>query len=348
MNTREPLVSVILPVYNHQSYVGSALDSVFAQSYPRLELIVLDDGSQDRSAQEVRNKIQSAPFPSQLIQQQNQGASAALNQGIKISTGEYISLLNSDDCYHPERIKQMMLALKNNGKRFAFSKVVHIDELGKPLSLNTPHRYYYRQSLRAVGKFPTLSFELVRHNFAVSTGNFLFDRNLFQEVGGFQPFETCHDWDFLLRLIRIEEPLFLDQALYQYRVHGENTLAKRADLRQAESGEALLGYLGGMDRMKNELAPCRENWQDYWNCFAAGYFDHFGSDVLSAGLSDVRWNGRFLKAWERWLFGSGGRLLNVYLDIKAGLIPGDQRERVRRKKAAFQRFGSRFKKFCIE
>ena len=348
MNASHPLVSVILPVHNHQAYVGSALDSVFSQTYPRLELVVLDDGSRDQSVQEVRNKIRHAPFPCHLILQENRGAHAALNRGINLSTGVYISLLNSDDCYHPERIRRMVLALQNSPKRFAFSKVEHVDELGKPLKVNSPHRHYYEKSLRAVNAFPTPSFELIRPNFAVSSGNFLFYRDLFQEIGDFQPYETCHDWDYLLRLIRVEEPLFMDQVLYYYRVHSGNTLARRADLRAAESGEAFLGYLHRMDRTKNELAPCPENWQSYWTCFTAGCFNHFGAELLSAGLSTGRGSGRFLNARERWLFGRGGKLLNGYLNFKAQLGSWSRQERIHLKKAAFRRFGSIFDKLVLK
>ncbi len=112
MISTSPLVSVVLPLYNHQRFVREALDSVFQQTYPRIELIVVDDGSQDESLAIVHRRLPHSPYPYHILQQPNQGAYGAINNGIKASGGKYLAILNSDDLYHPDRIMRMVRALE--------------------------------------------------------------------------------------------------------------------------------------------------------------------------------------------------------------------------------------------
>jgi glycosyltransferase involved in cell wall biosynthesis len=95
-----PLVSVIIPTYNRHRWLGDAIGSVLAQTYHRVEVIVVDDGSTDATAAllaRYRNRIR-------VIRQSNRGVSAARNRGIGEAAGEYIALLDSDDFWMPEKL----------------------------------------------------------------------------------------------------------------------------------------------------------------------------------------------------------------------------------------------------
>jgi len=107
-----PLVSVILPTYNRAWTLKTAIDSVLSQVYPNIELIVIDDGSQDNTQEllkEYNNKIT-------ILFQENAGVSSARNFGIKKSRGEFIALLDSDDAWDKRKISCQIEFFKANPK----------------------------------------------------------------------------------------------------------------------------------------------------------------------------------------------------------------------------------------
>jgi len=99
IGTSEPLVSVVIPTYNRGALIGETLETVFAQTYPRLEVIVIDDGSTDNTEKAVE------PFLDRLtyIRQKNQGLAGARNTGLGRATGEYVAWQDSDDLWNPEK-----------------------------------------------------------------------------------------------------------------------------------------------------------------------------------------------------------------------------------------------------
>jgi GT2 family glycosyltransferase len=102
-----PKVSVIIPCFNAEPYIGETLESVFAQSWPNIELIVVDDGSTDNSESVIRNTKQVC-----LIRQERRGAAAARNRGLAQSSGEFIQFLDADDILDPDKISLQMARLK--------------------------------------------------------------------------------------------------------------------------------------------------------------------------------------------------------------------------------------------
>jgi alpha-1,3-rhamnosyltransferase len=100
--TNLPLVSVVIPSYNHARYVGQAIESVLSQTYPNIELIVVDDGSKDGSREVIRELANRHGFKT-LLNEVNRGQSHAFNSAIELARGEFISLLPSDDWYLPRK-----------------------------------------------------------------------------------------------------------------------------------------------------------------------------------------------------------------------------------------------------
>lgn len=100
----QPLVSVIIPSYNYGRYVGQAIDSALAQSYPNQEVIVVDDGSTD----DTRDRLGAYGSRIRHLHQQNQGLSAARNTGIREARGDYLAFLDSDDAFHPRKTELQM------------------------------------------------------------------------------------------------------------------------------------------------------------------------------------------------------------------------------------------------
>ena len=113
----QPLVSVIIPSYNHEKYVSQAIESVVSQTYRRLEIIVLDDGSSDRSVQIIDDLAKAHGF--MAIARENRGLAKTLNEGVGIARGKYVSFVASDDYYHPRRVEYAVRQLENSSDRMA-------------------------------------------------------------------------------------------------------------------------------------------------------------------------------------------------------------------------------------
>lgn len=95
------LVSVVIPAYNSRALIGTALESVFAQTYHPVEVIVVDDGSTDGTDEWVRSQYPSI----KVVRIANQGPSGARNQGIQLATGDYVAFLDADDVWHPGKLE---------------------------------------------------------------------------------------------------------------------------------------------------------------------------------------------------------------------------------------------------
>lgn len=100
----EPLISVIIPVYNVEKYIEKSLEGISNQTYKNLEILIIDDGSKDNS-KELCEKFAQKDKRMQVISQKNAGAAAARNHGMRKATGEYIMFMDSDDTIHPEAIR---------------------------------------------------------------------------------------------------------------------------------------------------------------------------------------------------------------------------------------------------
>ena len=125
-----PLVSIIIPNYNHAKYVGDAICSVLNQDYRDFEIIVVDDGSTDNSREVITKFGEQVRY----IWQENQGLSAARNTGIKSAKGSVIGVLDADDMYEPAFLTTMISALRENPDADGiYCGYQFVDQLNNPL-----------------------------------------------------------------------------------------------------------------------------------------------------------------------------------------------------------------------
>ena len=113
-----PLVSVIIPVYNVSPYLRESLDSVISQTYTNLEIIAVDDGSTDDSGR-ICDEYAEKDTRIKVIHQANRGLSAARNAGLNAMTGEYVAFLDSDDALYPEMVECMVKGMEKNAADIA-------------------------------------------------------------------------------------------------------------------------------------------------------------------------------------------------------------------------------------
>lgn len=244
---RRPRVSVVVPSYNHEEYIESALQSVYAQTFADIELIVVDDGSRDRTLELARALAASAPRPTTVLGQANAGAHAAINRGIAAARGEYIAILNSDDLYEPARIERLVRLLDETGAVLAFSDVVFVDRANKPVDERLPYVRGLRALLEQLAGQPWPELALINVNGAISTGNFVFRRSLVERIGGFRALAAVHDWDFLLAAGAAGRIAFLPERLYRYRFHDTNTFSRTALRSQFEIAVAFQRFFASLD-----------------------------------------------------------------------------------------------------
>lgn len=219
-----PLVSVLMPAYNHERYVADAVESVLSQTCPEWELIVIDDASQDgtwevlQSFKDVRLRLKR--------HEMNQGAHATLNEALEMARGEYIAIINSDDVFATNRIDRMLAEARASGEKeiFAFTDVDFIGPAGEPA--NEHSRAIAYRDLRAACDALTRDVWFLAGNPAITTSNLFFSRALANEVGDFAPLRYTHDWDWALRAQERTPPIWIRESLLAYRVHAANTLSE--------------------------------------------------------------------------------------------------------------------------
>jgi glycosyltransferase involved in cell wall biosynthesis len=270
-----PLVSVVVPSYNHARFIDACLDSVYGQAWARIELIVIDDGSTDDSAARIREKLKSCPFPHQFIARENRGAHHTINEAIALATGDYINILNSDDRFLPQRIEKMVAQIAAIGADWGFADVEVVNDEG---NIAEPIEGSLAGKLKMIAasahNAPTIGFALLRHNVAISTGNFFIRTAFFRYMGGFSNLRYVHDQEFALRATLLSEPIYVAEKLYEYRVHGNNTISEVGSNATAETATMLDQHLqklfGLVDAsaVSNPFAPTRTNWGEYVASFA--------------------------------------------------------------------------------
>lgn len=116
---QKPLVSVIIPAFNAAEFIGETVDSVFAQTFTDFEVIVINDGSPD--TQELERVLQRFPSKLHYIKQENQGAAAARNTGLRAAEGEFVAFLDADDAWLPTFMEKQLDLLKRNNADFVFA-----------------------------------------------------------------------------------------------------------------------------------------------------------------------------------------------------------------------------------
>ena len=204
--TAGPRVSVIVPVHNGSNYLHEAIDSVLAQTYPNVELMVVDDGSTD----DTWAIIQSYGSRLRGLQQANEGVANALNHGIRTATGEYIAWLSHDDAFLPQKLAAQIDTLSQTPEaRVCYSDYWVVDE------------HSQRQGVLRMPAYPRerLARHLLQAMFICGSTT-LTHRECFESVGLFdQTLRHTQDADMWLRLARRFTFVHIPEPLIHWRYH---------------------------------------------------------------------------------------------------------------------------------
>ena len=240
----EPLISVVIPAYNHERFVGAAVASVLGQSCTDLELIVVDDGSTDGTGEVVRD---FSDRRLRYFHQENQDAFNTINRGIGLARGRYIAILNSDDVYTLDRLEKLYDICRQADAACAFSDVIPIDAAGvvfadPTFGWNCWHRKN-RDFYFACGDLYTA---FLKGNFMVTTSNLFMTADAARRVGPFCSLRYLHDYDFMFRMLGTFPDgvrYAADEKLLYYRIHGGNTLGEAAITGRQQDQQLIRKYM---------------------------------------------------------------------------------------------------------
>lgn len=231
MNEFNPKVSIIIPVYNGSNYLREAIDSALSQTYKNIEVIVVNDGSNDGGkTEEIANSFgdKIRYFP-----KENGGVASALNLGIREMTGEYFSWLSHDDVYCPEKVETQVFYLQK-GDRDAvfFSDYEYIDQEGRFLRKKTLKNFLPEK----------IRLELIIRD-PINGCTVLIPKACFAAVGLFdERLRTTQDYDMWFRLAKNCKFIHIPKILIKSRLHAEQGI-KTVSRHFADCTELLIGFL---------------------------------------------------------------------------------------------------------
>lgn len=219
-------ISVIIPAYNHEMYIGAAIKSILKQSFEDFELIIINDGSTDNTEKEIL-KFDDSRIT--YIYQKNQGAHNTLNKGIDLANGDYISILNSDDIYNHNRLERCIKFLENRKEcSIVITEVEGINSVDISVAKSKlPHtEAWLRWYDEALHFYENREFLICAfaHNILITTSNLFMRKQVFEEVGKFRKLRYAHDWDMLLRFSQSCNVHLMRDVLLKYRIHESNTV----------------------------------------------------------------------------------------------------------------------------
>lgn len=295
LNTN-PLVSVVIPVYNGEKYIAECLESVYQQTYPFFEVIIIDDGSTDQSL-EIINKM---PGEKKIISQKNKDVSHARNTGIKNASGQLIAFLDQDDLWDKRRLEKLIkIFLKNPDVDLFFTDLSKFNDERKNWHPKDRHKAASRLSDE------NLFENLIRKNVLMPSA-VMVKKDSFIKAGMFDPeFRTCGDYEMWLRMAAKGKRFrYLPEPLTLCRQHGENT-SKKIEIMNEDRLNAIrktfsLSGLSPSQKKLEKLGFASAYMESAHSFFSIKQYSRFlqnANKAISYSKKIVNW--KFLKRYVR-------------------------------------------------
>lgn len=216
-NLEKPLVTVILTSYNQEKYIEEALTSVFYQTYPYIQLIVIDNASTDNTLGVIENFKPKAPAFQLIRNRRNIGLCRAFNQGLNIAQGKYVIDLSGDDVMIADRIEKQVAAFEQLSDDYAvvFTNARYIGKAGQRL-----HNHYEVDGKgKATCKVPSGDvYKNILERYFICTPTMMMRTAALQQLGGYDENLTFEDFDFWIRSSVRFKYFYLDEILTKKRV----------------------------------------------------------------------------------------------------------------------------------
>lgn len=285
-----PLVSVVIPACNAEAFIEYTLKSVLAQTYQDFEVIVVDDGSGDRTLAIVESFMQQ-DARIRLLKQQNLGVGAARNLAMQEAKGKYIAPIDADDVWFPQKLEKQVECLENADESvgLVYSWSAYLNAAGE-ITGYSPFGKFGRVEGN-VFKF------LVFYNFLDNGSTMMFRRSCVDRVGGFNPdLKTCEDWEFYLRVAEH----------YEFRIVPEYLIGYRQYIGSISSNCTAMAYFH--EFVMDEVYQRHPELPKYVRCWSNTVFYNnlLGKSYLAGDdKNTLRWVYRILKGDLALLFRPG-------------------------------------------
>jgi glycosyltransferase involved in cell wall biosynthesis len=221
---RPPVVSVVIPAFNRAGTIGAAVDSVLAQTFQDLELILVDDASTDDTADVLAGLGDSRIRV--IRHESNKGAGAARNTGIEAARGEWVAFQDSDDLWMPTKLERQMARLSSPGASYiaAYCGML-VEDMDNPCA-----QPRYIPDTKVTTREGNILNELLTRSF-ISTQTLVARRDLLMSIGGFdEELPALEDWECVLRLAQHDSFALVDEPLVRQRF-SPNSITRSADRR---------------------------------------------------------------------------------------------------------------------
>ncbi len=237
-------VSIIIPAYNHERYIGHTIESALEQTHENLEIIIINDGSTDRTEDVIRSyKDRRIAY----FYQENQDAYNTINRGLGLATGDYISILNSDDIYERNRLERLLDLQHRNKAKCLFTDVIPISDKGEVFTdVNFGWNVWHQKNRSFYEEVGDLYIAFLKGNFMVTTSNLFMTAEAAKKVGKFCSLRYLHDYDYIFRMmLAFPEGIeyVKDEKLLFYRIHGSNTLSEAAIIGREQDKQLIQQYM---------------------------------------------------------------------------------------------------------
>jgi len=244
-------VTVIVPSYNHAAFVTAAVESALVQTEPGVEVVVIDDGSEDDSVARLA-RLDDPRLT--VLTQENRGLSRTLNRGLELARGRWVKFLPSDDLLAPECLaRELALIDATPGVELVFCLPEVVDAALAPLADPAPQAWFDTAARTRDELLPGL----IERNFLSAPGA-LFRRDRALEAGGFDvSLAIAQDYDLWLRLLPRCDARLLPERLVKVRWHGANQSARVTAASEAERAHALVRALSSL-RLEDWMRELRE------------------------------------------------------------------------------------------
>ncbi|MCK4577730.1 MAG: glycosyltransferase [Candidatus Marinimicrobia bacterium] len=212
-----PKVTVILACYNEEQYIAEALDSILGQTYQDFEVIVINDGSTDKTEEIIEHYANQYPDKILYVSQQNQGQAASINHGFSLASGLYAAFIDGDDTWYPEKLEKQVKVLDDDTEKRIGLVYTYRDQP----NLDTTRK---RSNTVTVGVRGQVFKRLFMGAFTLNS-SIMVPRHIFDKVAGYNPiYPFCPDYEFMLQIAAAGYEFdYIPEILVSRRIHPGNT-----------------------------------------------------------------------------------------------------------------------------
>lgn len=233
------LISIVVPVYNVEKYLDECIDSLIKQTYTSIEIILVDDGSKDKSSI-ICDKWKEKDTRINVIHKNNGGLSDARNKGIEKSTGKYITFIDSDDTVSSDFIEYLYNLIKKYGTRISICSHTIIGKTGKELPETIEKKEFNMTKLEALDRL------LCENGFSVSSCGKLYEKSLFDNIS-FPKGKLCEDNGVTYKLIdQCDNIAYGPEGKYYYYKRENSIMTSKFNIKKLDLIELV-------DSMANDL-----------------------------------------------------------------------------------------------